>query len=330
MGNHVDFQDGLVLPVALQLETRIAGVPADRVRLTSQFGEPVDVAADGSERAEGWGAYVSGVVAALAAAGRPPVGLDGAITSTLPIGAGLSSSASLTVAVAVALGTVAGWTVTPPELARRCQQAEHDGVGVACGIMDPLAAVVGSPDGAVLIDCRDLSWQPVTVPPELAVVVADSGARRHLGTSGWAERKADVQNGARALGMETLRDASLADVNALPPPIRRRCRHVITEIGRTAQLAKALPSADRPAIAELFAASHRSDVEDYEASHPAVDALVDRLAADARVVGARMTGGGFGGMVVAIVEADSADDLVADLPVTAWVVRPSAGASLLS
>src|SRR5205807_8395585 len=169
-----DFQDGVVLPVALQMETQVDFVVTDRVRLTSEYGEPVDIAADGTEAADGWGAYVSGVLAALAEAGRPPVGIEGCVTSTVPLGAGLSSSASLTVSVAVAVSAAADWRTDALNLARRCRQAENEGAGVACGIMDPLTAVVGSPDGAVFIDCRDLSWRPVAIPPELAVVVADS------------------------------------------------------------------------------------------------------------------------------------------------------------
>jgi galactokinase len=330
MGNHVDFQGGVVLPVALQLETRVDAVEADRVRLTSEYGEPVDIAADGTEAADGWGGYVGGVVAALAEAGRPPVGIEGRVTSTVPLGAGLSSSASLTVSVAVALSAAAGWGTDALDLARRCRQAENEGAGVACGIMDPLTAVVGSADGAVFIDCRDLTWRPVAVPTELAVVVADSGVTRQLGTSGWADRKADVQRGTKQLGVGTLRDVTVADLEPLPLPIRKRCRHVVTEIRRAVDLADVLPEADRSAIAELFAASHRSDRDDYEASHPAVDALVDRLDADSRVIGARMTGGGFGGVVVAIVEADVAVDVVASLGSPAWVIEPSPGASLIS
>ena len=328
MGSHVDSHGGLVLPMAIDLEVvvDVSSVGGSRVVLSSSSFDPptVDVAADGSEVAvAGWGRYVAGVVWALSSLGRPAVGLSGVVRSTLPAGVGLSSSAALEVAVALALCDAAGWSVEDPlSLALACQRAENEVAGVPCGVMDQAASVLG---GCVLLDCRSLSWSSVVVPDGLSVVVVDSGADRSLVSSPFASRGSEAREAAAMLGVASLREASAASVESLPAPFRERARHVVTEIGRVRATAGALEADDRPALRELFSSSYRSDLEDWEAGHPSVDAVVSALSSMPGVVGARMTGGGFGGAVVALVEAARAALVAAAFP-RAWVVKPSAGA----
>ena len=337
MGSHVDFQDGLVLPMALAQETRVGvkSTGGPRVRLKSdRFDGSVDVAADGSDGPDGgisgWGRYAAAVVWALARRGRPPAGLEGVVTSTVPPRAGLSSSAALEVAIAHALMKSASWALPALDVARACWEAEVEGAGVPVGIMDPAVSCLGSPRGALLIDCKSLSIRDVGIPGHLRVVVIDSGAQRVLADGRYASRRADVEAGVRRLGIASLREAALDAVVSLPDPERRRCRHVVTEIARVAAFADALTSDDTAVMGETMRASYRSDVEDYEAGHPQVDALVARLEGWAGVVGARMSGGGFGGVVVALVEADRAAAIVDDVaPLLAFVAQPSPGAGVV-
>jgi galactokinase len=176
--------------------------------------------------------------------------------------------------------------------------------------MDQLTAALDVHDGAVLIDCRTLATEVVALPPGWAVIVADSKARRVLGSSPWSDRRRDVDEGARLLGM-SLRDATPEMVESLPEPIRRRCRHVVTENARVLEAVDAIGRGDMAQIGDVYARSHRSDVEDYEAGHPAVDELVATLLAQPGVFAARMTGGGFGGIAVALAYADAIPELEA-------------------
>ena len=332
IGSHTDSQDGLVLPVAMQLGVAIAATAGgDRVQLGSAgFPGRVDVAADGSETAVGWGRYVAAVVGALAEAGRPPVGLTGEITSTVPAGAGLSSSAALEVALATALAAAAGWEVEPLVLARLCRRAENEGAGVPCGIMDQAIAVLGSVGGARLIDCRTLHHRLVPIPDSHRVLVVESGATRALGASPFGTRTEEVRAAAARLGVASLRDATVEMAGDLPDPLRRRARHVITENVRVQAAAVALEAGDLTTVGHLFAESHRSDVDDWEAGHPEVDALVAQLVAHPAVAAARMTGGGFGGCVVGLCETHAADAVLAAVaPRRGWVVEPSPGAGLV-
>jgi galactokinase len=327
IGSHTDGQEGFVLPVAMALEVTVAGeAGGDRVRLSSDgFDGVVDVAADGSDGpaggVHGWGRYVAGVVWALAEEGRPPVGLTGSITSTVPPGAGLSSSAALEVAVAKALSASAGWEPEPLALAAACRRAEREGAGVPCGIMDQAIAVLGSPGGARLIDCRTLEHRLVPLPASHRVVVVDAGPARRLESSPFAIRAGEVAEAAARLGVRSLRDATVDMVETLPDPLRRRARHVVTENQRVLDVVAALEAGDFGAVGEAFAASHRSDVEDWEAGHPDVDRVVDLLVAHGPVAGARMTGGGFGGCVVALVDAEGVDTVLSAVaPRRSWVV----------
>jgi galactokinase len=319
IGEHTDYSGGLVLPAALDLGLTLCAHAAERVSLRSEGQhEGVEVPADGSGAAQGgWGRYVAAVVAELAARGRPAVGLEGALSSTLPAGTGLSSSAALEVVVATALCAVAELRLEPLELAALCQRAEHRAVGVPSGIMDQAASILGRAGHAVLLDCGTLEHRTVPLPASLALLVVDSGVRRALEGSGYAARRRELEQGLVALdgrrpsevapdeAERLARAAGLADVPA------RRLRHVVSENVRVREVVAALEAPDGPdlaALARLFAEGHRSLRDDFEVSTPELDRLVE-LALEAGAVAARMTGGGFGGAIVALVPAHAADRL---------------------
>jgi galactokinase len=322
VGDHTDHTGGRVLPMALDLGTTVAGeLGGDRVDLTSEVEpSPARIPLSVTEPAAiepPWARYVGGVVAELA----PTTGLTGTVSTTLPVGAGLSSSAALEVAVALALGADPG---DRTGLARLCQRAEQRASGVPCGIMDQLASVAGVEGSALRIDCTTLDIDAVPVPEGWEVVVAHSGAGRRLAGSGYAERVASCQAAEAEIG--PLRSAAPGDEIAIADStLRRRARHVLTENARVDAAVVALRDADGVALGEVLAASHASLRDDFEVSTPALDALVARLDAMPGSFGARLTGAGFGGCAVAVVE------LGAPVPsdIDHWRVRPAAGARLL-
>jgi galactokinase len=322
IGEYTDVAGGLVLPVALELGIRFEGRPAERIMLRSG-GAPGHAlaAADGSDlgRATGWARYVAAVAAELADLGRPPVGLEGTLSSTLPAGAGLSSSAALEVAVATALCAVAGWVLEPLGLALACQGAELRAVGVPCGVMDQAASVLGRAGAAILLDTATLEHEPVALPGELALVVVDSGVSRTLEGSAYATRRRELDAALAALGGRDPRDLDadgLDLVEGLDETLRRRLRHVVTENRRVRETVAALAAGDADLLRELFRAGHESLRVDLEVSIPALDRLVE-LALRHGAVAARMTGGGFGGAIVALAEADSAAALGARIETAA-------------
>jgi galactokinase len=262
--------------------------------------------ADPSAQHPAWGRYAAGVVARL----RPALGGRGTVRTTLPVGAGLSSSAALEVALALALD----FRGRPLELALACQQAEQAASGVPCGIMDQLCAAAGLEGHALLIDCTTNTVTAVPVPGDVEVVAVHGGQRRALAASAYAARRASCEAAAQQIG--PLREASTADLRAVGPvEVRRRARHVITENRRTLAFVAALGQGRLPDAGRLMAESHRSLRDDFEVSTPAIDALVARLAATPGVYGARMTGGGFGGCVVALCEPGALRQ--------GWRLRPS-------
>ena len=317
IGDHTDYTGGLVLPMAIDLETTVAGERhGDVVVVTSDdaVGEVVVRRAEDDPAAvqPEWGRYVAGVVSQL----RPVAGFRGTVRTTVPVGAGLSSSAALEVAVALALG----FDGTTLELAQLCQRAEQVATGVPCGIMDQLASAAGVAGHALRIDCTTLAVDPVPLPEGIDVVVVHSGEPRRLAGTAYAERRSQCEAAMREIG--PLRDASSADVEAIGDPLlRRRGRHVVTENARVAAFADALAAGRVDLLGELLLASHASLRDDYEVSTPALDALVTRLVATPGVLGARLTGAGFGGCVVAVAEAGTD---VGD----GWRVRAAAGASV--
>ena len=309
IGDHTDYSGGLVLPAAIDRGLTFTLEPYDRIVLASDgHDDIVDVPADGSQApGEGWGRYVAAVAAELHRLGREPVGMTGTVTSDLPAEAGLSSSAALEVGVATALCAFADLAVQPIELAAACQRAELAAVGVPCGIMDQAASLLGRADNAVLLDCTSLDHQLVALSSDLAVVVIDSGVTRQLESSGYGQRRAELEQGAARFSapLAELAPEDVEDADDVPG---RRVRHVVTENARVRAAVDALAADDRAAVGELFAASHASLRDDYEVTVPQTDLLVE-LCVAAGAVAARMTGGGFGGSVVALVEHDRADAL---------------------
>jgi galactokinase len=312
MGDHTDYNGGFVLPMAIDREVVVAARVADdaRVRVRSDAHDGVvDVAADGSDepsevRPE-WGRLVAGVVSAAAARGRAAVGLEARISSTVPEGSGLSSSAAVEVAVALALADAAGLALARRDVALLCQAAEHAATGVPSGVMDQLASVCGVEGAALLIDCRSLELEPVPLPDGLAVLAVDSGVPRRLEDTPYAERRAACEAAARRLGLASLRDATLEQVR--DDPI---ARHVVTENERVHATAAALGAGDSERAGRLFAESHASLRDDFRVSIPELDILVDELER-AGAYGARLTGAGFGGSVVAICAEDRVDAVAA-------------------
>jgi galactokinase len=312
IGEHTDHTDGLVLPAAidraLTLEVDLGG---DRIRLTSaQAPETVDVPADGSQAPEtGFGRFVAAVAAELAEVGRAPVGMTGRLSSDLPQGAGLSSSAALEVVVATALCAADTFELEPLELAALCRRAEHRAVGVPSGIMDQAASVLGRAGHAVLLDCGTLEHRQVPLPDDHALLLLDSGVQRRLETSGYAQRSEELRAGLHVLDGRRPAEVDPAELPALlaalPAVPARRLRHVVTENARVREVADAFADGNLPRVGELFAAGHASLRDDYEVSIPQLDALVE-LSAEAGATAARMTGGGFGGAIVVLVPDDRA------------------------
>ena len=313
MGDHTDYSEGFVLPMAVDRECLVAAHPrADgwiRIRSLDVPDDEalVEVAADGSDEphavSPAWGRYVAGVARALAERGRPPVGLDAVLASTVPPGSGLSSSAALEVSCAVAFCDAADTELDGRELALACQRGEHLATGVRSGIMDQLTSVAGRQGCVLLIDCRTLELEYVRVPTDVAVLVVHSGIPRTLAATEYAKRRAASREIAERLGVRALRDAPLEAVRDIP-----LARHVVTENARVHETARALHTGDLEAVAGLFATSHASLRDDYRVSTPELDVLVEALVA-AGALGARLTGAGFGGSVVALCRPAGAADI---------------------
>jgi len=351
IGEHTDYNDGFVLPCAIDRATVIALRPrhdrqvhvlaldAGPERDTFDLGEPILPLI-----AKPWTSYVRGMVREAMAMQPDLLGLDMVIAGSVPQGAGLSSSAALEVAVGTAFqaaGALAG--IGPTQLAQMAQRAENGFVGCQCGIMDQLISARGEAAHALLIDCRSLATRSVAVPAHLSVLIAHSRVRRGLVDSHYNERRAACETAARHFGAVALRDVHIGQLegSGLDPIILRRARHVVTESDRTLQAAVALAQGDMATLAALMAASHASMRDDFEITVPAVDRLVELIG---QVLGehggCRMTGGGFGGCVVAVLPTAAVPDVERavqahyrspdGLPATLFVCRASAGAGRLT
>jgi galactokinase len=317
IGEHTDYNDGFVLPMAIDRAVWVSAAPRDDrqvrvVALTLGPGEEQAFSLDGlqPDPVKRWSNYIRGVLALLERAGHRLSGLDLVFAGNVPIGAGLSSSAAVEVAVATTACSLFGLDLPELELARLCQQAEHEFAGTQCGLMDQLISVVGEQDRALLIDCRHLSWQPVVLPADAAVVVCDTGKRRGLADSAYNERRAQCEEGARRLGVPALRDLDVetfeAQARQLPPVLRKRCRHVVHENDRTLRTFEALARGDMTDTGQLMNASHTSLRDLYEVSCEELDLMAALAQSQPGCWGARMTGAGFGGCVVALVARVSA------------------------
>ncbi|HEY3721940.1 MAG TPA: galactokinase [Acidimicrobiia bacterium] len=313
IGDHTDYNDGFCLPLAIDRECVVAGSPRTDGRVTLRSRElpgAVDLAADGSDDSAevepAWGRFAAGVLRALADRGREPMGFEGTVTSSVPTGAGLSSSSALSVALTLALAEAAGLELPDRrEVARTALDAEVRATGVPGGLMDQLASLFGVADHALLLDCRSLEVTPVALPRSHAVLVVHSGVARTLAGSAYAERRAACEAAAARIGVAALRDATPEQVGDDP-----FARHVVAENQRVLDFARALEAGDVNALGPLLLASHASLRDDYAVSTPELDVLVDLLV-DHGAIGARLTGAGFGGCVVAMVQRNHADDCAA-------------------
>ena len=317
IGEHTDYNEGFVLPCALEQGTLVAvairhdrrvrvsaldlaGSSIDAIDEISALDAPILPLAPGH-----WANHPRGLLAAWQAEGHAIPGMDIAVGGDLPRGAGLSSSASLGVALGAAFAAVTGVAVDPVALARLAQRSENETVGCSCGIMDPLVSAAARKGAALQIDCRSLTWQTVPIPEQIAVLVVHSGVSRELAGGAYNARRAECGQAAVFFGVASLRDLvdhAIAEApEGLDATAYRRARHVSSENARVHRFAAALQAGDLVAAGAALRESHVSLRDDFEVSHPAVDALVDALDAAIGVEGgARMTGGGFGGCVVAV------------------------------
>jgi galactokinase len=349
IGEHTDYNDGFVLPAAIDLEIRIAFVPTstpvvELTRLDADETARFELDAIGPRRGS-WIDYVAGTATTLADAGIRTRGLRGIVATTLPASSGLSSSAALELASAWALAPDVE-QVDGLELARLCQRAENEYVGVQCGLMDQFASSMGQPGAAVLLDCRSLEWRPVPLPLDRAtLVVAHTGSTRRLDGSEYNARRAECEHAVdviarRRPGVRALRDVDVAMLgeaaDELDDRTVRRCEHVIGENARVIDTIEALERGDLIAVGRLLVESHVSLRDLFEVSSRELDALVEIALATPGVFGARMTGAGFGGCIIALARRDAVEPLAAairrDYPARTglqprvWAVTPAAGA----
>lgn len=350
IGEHTDYNDGFVFPCAIGFETRVAararGDGHYRVA-AADFGGSIDAFDAGagisrsSERP--WSNYVRGVVEGMGKAGFSVAGADLAVAGDVPQGAGLSSSASLEVAVALAVAALAGRAGDDrTAIAKICQRAENEFVGCQCGVMDQLVSARGVEGAALLIDCRTLDCRPVPAPSSAAIVIVHSGVVHGHAGGAYNERRRQCERAAAMLGVVKLRDADEGALSRrerdFDPLTFRRARHVITENRRTLDAAEAFARGDLRMLGRLMRESHRSMRDDFEITTPEIDSLADLMnAVTGDAGGARMTGGGFGGAVVAVTHEARVNELIAAVtrdyrrpdgePAEAFVQGPAAGAS---
>lgn len=353
IGEHTDYNNGFVLPMALPHATWMAVQPRqDRlVVLHSEgFGETrIDLDEIAPGRAvDGWGLHVAGTLWALQSDASPEAGaalrgFEGTVATDVPVGASLSSSAALEVVTACVAWATVDRRFDPLAAALAGQRAEGDFLGLPSGIMDQLVSASAVADHALLIDCADYSTTAVPVPESVTVVVLDTMSRRELAESEYGKRRADCETAVAILGIDSLRHASIelieANASALGKRVADRARHVVTEIARTAQAADDLRSGDVAAFGQAMNASHASLRDLYEVSGPQLDTMVDVAQAAPGVLGARMTGGGFAGAAVALVSTEHVETFTSAVSAeyatrtgvdpTLYVVRPGAGAGLL-
>jgi galactokinase len=311
IGEHTDYSGGLVLPAAIQLgvTTAVAALSDSVVLTSTKLGPGEPFAPDGGGApVTGWARYGQAVAAELAELGRPPAGLTATIDSTIPAGAGLSSSAALEVSIALALCAAADFELEVLQLALACQRAELRAVGKPCGILDQAASVLGRPDTAILLDCATLEYRFVPVPDEAALLVVDSGVEHSGEIPGYAQRRRELEHALALVGATRSTEVSEAQLEGLDPLSARRLRHVISENQRVLDFAAALEERDLAEAGRLLLAGHASLRDDYEVSIPELDLLVE-LASDAGAYGARLLGGGFGGSILALVDTARADEI---------------------
>ena len=355
IGEHTDYNDGFVLPMAIELYTVIAADrPAretNQIRLHSTLGDKpaiVDLTKPLKPFPNGaWANYPVGVIAGFLARGLNPGGFDAMIHSTVPFGGGLSSSAALEVATATLLEVITGKKLDPVEKALLCQKAEHEYAGMPCGIMDQFISIMGRKNQVLLLDCR--SRKPELVPmndPSVTVLIINTNVKHKLTGSEYPARRKQCETAAKILGVPSLRDAT-ADLlerakGRMDKDVYHRARHVIGEIERTQHAAEGIHASNWPAVGQLMYASHRSLRNDYEVSCKELDTVVEiakSIGLKGGMIGCRMTGGGFGGCAVALVKTNAVDAISKKLAAnykkktgieaTIFVSRPAGGATVI-
>lgn len=355
IGEHTDYNDGFVFPMAIERYTVIVAAPSAKdtnsVRFSStSIPQPftIDLSKPLVPFPKGtWVNYPIGVIAGFIERGVKPVGFDALVNSTVPLGGGLSSSAALEVATATLLEVITGTQLDPVEKALLCQKAEHQYAGMPCGIMDQFISVMAKEDHVMLLDCR--SRKPELVPmtdPAVGVLIINTNVKHELTGSEYPTRRKQCETAAEILGVKSLRDATIDLLESakgkLDEVVYRRARHVITEIDRTVRAAEAVRVSDWERMGQLMYASHYSLRDDYEVSCAELDTVVEiakGIGVNGGVYGCRMTGGGFGGCCVALVQTSKVESVskqIADvyrqktgIEATLFVSRPAAGATVL-
>jgi len=324
LGGHTDYNDGFVLPMAIDRAAWIAAAPITepeaRVHALDLDDYTAFSLAPVPPLSKSWADYPKGVAWALQERGLDPTGMEAVLTSTVPIGSGLSSSAAVEVAFAYTWQMLSGFTLTRREMAQACQRAENGYVGLNSGILDQMASALGKREHALMLDCRTLDAELVPLPEGVAIVVADTGVRRKLASSEYNTRYAQCQQAVQILSqhlpsIHALRDVSLADLEQLqahlPEVVYRRARHVVSDNVRVLQAAEALKEGDVAAVGALMKDCHISLRDGYEVSSPELDRLAEAAWEVAGCYGARLTGAGFGGCTVALVAADAVPEFEA-------------------
>ena len=343
IGEHVDYLGGFVMPVAIDRALRLAVRANDsgKIRLWTS-GQTAEVDLSKLVPFTGelfWLSYVTGVVEMLRREGIEPRGFDVAITSDLPTGAGLSSSAALETGIALAMEAVTGQALDPVTRARLCQQAEHEFAGVPCGLMDQLAVGLGKRGHALMIDCQDHSLEWIEIPHRLMIVVADTGVKHALADGEYRRRREECEAALERMGKDHWREVLPEDLDWLDGKLLQRARHVVTEMARVPQMRAAMAEEDLKRIGQILRAGHHSLRDDFEVSCRELDVLVEAVDGFG-AIGARMTGGGFGGSTISLIreqEEMDAIDLISHLKrlyelecgreLNAFVVRASDGAT---
>jgi galactokinase len=347
IGEHTDYNDGFVLPMAIDRAVWIALRPRRDLQVTVHsldFNETAELFLHKLRKGKGWPEYIKGVAWAFQVAGHRLEGWEGVMTGDVPIGAGLSSSAAIELAVARAFACVSDLEWEPVKMARLGLKAEVEWVGLSCGIMDQMISAIAQAGHALFLDCRSLICEQIPLPGGLSVVILDTATRRSLVDSTYNERHAQCEEAARVLGVCALRDVDMptfeAHASQLNPLTRRRARHVITENERVSQAVAAMRRDDEERLGELLNSSHASLRDDFEVSSPALDSMVEIARRAAGCRGARMTGAGFGGCAIALVRSEKVQEFslhVAQeytrqtgLTPSVYICQAAAGASLVS
>ncbi|MGQ9626470.1 MAG: galactokinase [Anaerolineae bacterium] len=322
IGEHTDYNDGFVMPIAIDRSIFIAASPrSDRKVIfhSEDFSERAEFSLDSIDRAPAghWSNYERGVAYYLKEKGLKFSGLEAIITGDVPIGSGLSSSAAVEVATAYTFQVLNGFELSRPEMALLCQRAENLFVGMQCGIMDQFISALGQRNKALVIDCRSLLYDPVPLPAGARFVVCDTMVRRGLLDSEYNARRRECEEGARLFGVKALRDVSWEEFESrqgeLPDAVRRRCRHVVSENERVLRGAEALRRGDLLTFGRLMYESHLSLRDDYEVSCRELDIMVEIARRVEGTYGARLTGAGFGGCTVNLVDEEKAEDFRAQV-----------------